>query len=146
MLEVIILFVLGKKIAQMASDRGRAAWPWVLMLVLCWFGGEVLAAIGTVLVISDGNVPLGDDALFIILGVGYLGAIAGAVITFVVVSALPAVPIEDDDDDYEQPRRQWRREIPPDDRQDWDGGPRAYDDDEETLPRRGRRRMDDQFS
>jgi hypothetical protein len=139
MLEIIVLVVLGQKIARMARDRGRAAWPWVLLLIGCWYGGAIAAAVLTMIVMAivdpqaaaaNPNGPPGDLLIFLASALG--GAICGAIFAFVVVSLLPDVRDDEDEDDrYERrPRRRY-------DEDDYD---RRYADDREER----RRRSDDE--
>ena len=96
MLEIILLWVLGKKVAAIASNKGRSGTPYVLLLVLLWFCGEVggvLAgiAVSQILVMND------DSEILVVIVGALIGAITGAVIAFVVVnSAIPAVRYDDE--------------------------------------------------
>ena len=133
MCEIILLFLLGKKIAGMASEKGRAGWPWVLMLIGLWIGGEFTGAvIGAILTDAGGGNQAGqDDNMFAILGFALAGAACGAIITFTIVSLLPPVESYDDEDDY--PRRRRRRRYDEDDSDDYDDRPRRRRSDEEDV-------------
>jgi hypothetical protein len=139
MLEIVVLIVLGQKIAKMAKSRGRSAWPWVLLLIGCWYGGAFAAGITAMIVMMmadpqaaapNPNGPPGD--LLILMGVALAGAVCGAIFAFVVVSQLPDVrdQYDDEDDRYErQPRRRYDEE---DDRR------RRYEEEDDDYTRRGR--------
>jgi hypothetical protein len=155
MLEIIILVILGQKIARMARDRDRSAWPWVLLLIFCWYGGAFAAAVVAAVVMALANLnaaagnpngPPGD--LLVFIGAALGGAICGAIFTFLVVSRLPDArdwDDEDDSDDYDRPARRRRRWS--DDEEDEDDRWRDLDerddrrrrsDDEDDYTRRGR--------
>ena len=40
MCEIILLYFMGKKIAESANNKGRSGVLFVVMLILLWFGGE----------------------------------------------------------------------------------------------------------
>ena len=42
MLEIIIIWLLCKKIAAIAKGKGRSAAGYVLLLIGMWLGGEIL--------------------------------------------------------------------------------------------------------
>jgi hypothetical protein len=80
-LEIILVVVLGRSIANRCLDNGRSATGGVILLILLFFGGEFIGAfIGALL--TEGRVT----------GVVYLcavmGAAAGAVTTFAIVNSL----------------------------------------------------------
>ncbi len=137
MCEIILLFVLGKKIAAMAAEKGRAGWPWVIMLILFWIGGEITGAIiGTLLTEGPRGGEAGDDNMLVVLGCAVGMAVLGAVAAFTIVSILPAV--EKADDDYDRPRRRSRR-----DRDEDDDRPRRRDEDDDAGRDRKNRDDDD---
>jgi hypothetical protein len=50
MLEILVLFWLGRDIGRMAESKGRSKAGYIVMLVVCWFIGELLGAmVGAVL-------------------------------------------------------------------------------------------------
>jgi tetratricopeptide (TPR) repeat protein len=53
MIEIFVLVLLCSKVGSMARARGRSAWPYQLLTVLCWFAGE---AIGLTVGIYSGSV------------------------------------------------------------------------------------------
>jgi hypothetical protein len=151
MLEIVVLIVLGQKIARMAKDRGRSAWPWVLLLIGCWYGGAFAAGITAMIVMMmadpqaaapNPNGPPGD--LLIFLGAALAGAVCGAIFAFVVVSLLPDVRDQyDDEDDYDE-RRPRRRHGDEDDDPRWSASDREdrrkqYEEEDDDYTRRGRR-------
>jgi hypothetical protein len=89
MIEIIILFKLCGRIGEAARDRGRRAFGYQLMLLLFWFGGEVVAAIlaGIVLAAFYGE----EFERYLLFG--YIAAVAGAAlgawIAFRIVAGLP---------------------------------------------------------
>src|SRR5258707_15290175 len=88
MLEIILIWVLAKKLGAMASDKGRAAAGWIVLFVFLWFSCEFLGAIfGTILTRGE------------FFPVGYLFALLGAAIgagsSFMIVSILPPVENEE---------------------------------------------------
>jgi hypothetical protein len=151
MLEIVVLIVLGQKIAKMAKSRGRSAWPWVLLLIGCWYGGAFAAGITAMIVMTmadpqaaapNPNGPPGD--LLILMGAALAGAVCGAVFAFVVVSLLPDVRDQWDDEDDRYERRRGRRYE--DDGEDDPGGSaddrddrrRRYEEEDDDYTRRGR--------
>ena len=150
MLEIVVLIVLGQKIAKMARDRGRSAWPWVILLIGCWYGGAFAAGITAVIVMTvtdpqgaaaNPNGPPGD--LLIFIGAALAGAICGAIFAFVVVSLLPDVRDRWDDEDDRYERRPRRRRVEEDDPRwsadDREDRRRRYDEEDDDYTRRGRR-------
>jgi|SRR5579883_673054 len=105
MLEIIILFALGKNIAAKAREKGRSGGWFVFLLLGLWFGGEIFGAIAAGLV---GMIAMGEQEPP--LAMCYLGALAGAaigaVIAFAIVSGIsPAHTYDEDHDDYDYDRR-----------------------------------------
>jgi len=76
MLEILILFVCGKKIAAICREKNRAAWPWVLMMVFFWYGGAVAGAIVGVIASEISEPQANEPDPVMLLG----GAIGGAVL------------------------------------------------------------------
>jgi hypothetical protein len=90
MLDILILYALGHKIAATAKRKGRRPAGYVVLLVALWavgeFSGAVAAAIyGTV------TAGPGEPGPFVVVAGALLGAIAGAVISFVIVNSLSDV-------------------------------------------------------
>lgn len=82
MIELIVLLILGRKIGEVASDRGYGTkrGRYRLLLVLSWFGGEIAGIlIGVIL----------SRSFFIYYPLGLVGAVIGAWIAFGTVARLP---------------------------------------------------------
>jgi hypothetical protein len=120
MLEIILLFALGKKVAAIAKAKGREAWPWVVLFVSMWFGGEICGGISGAFLAMDLKVPK-DNQFFLIWFAGICGAAVGACLAFVIIHSTPSLlvdrlsrdsaqgflPSTKDDDDYQDPA--WRQ-------------------------------------
>jgi hypothetical protein len=125
MLEIILIVVLSKKIASMASDKGRTAAGYVVLFIVGWLGGEFIGAVIGV-ILNRGQVS-GLAYLFALLG-----AAVGAGCVFTLVSLLP--PVEDED--YDRPRRRRRRRrIRGEDEYEEERRPRRRDDDDDESYR-----------
>jgi hypothetical protein len=122
MLEIILIVVLSKKIASIASDKGRVAAGYVVLFIVGWLGGEFFGAVVGV-ILNRGEVS----------GIAYvfalLGAAVGAGSVFTLVTLLP--PVEDEE--YDRPRRKRRRR-------------RIRDEDDYEEERRKHHRDDDEES
>ena len=112
MCDLLVLGLIGWRVAVMCRTRGRRAWPWVVALVLSWFtgmgvGGLAGYALAWALI---PDVPQGD-ALGVVVGC-LVGVVAG--VTFVVgtVHFLPARPPGWGDDDYFIEDDGWDRPNP----------------------------------
>src|SRR5262245_2158140 len=95
MLEIILLITLGKRIGNIVRPKGHKAGLYQFLLVILWFGGEILGAIfGTIIgaVVLQQNEPTLLAYLFALLG-----AAAGAVIAFVIAKNLPPTQAIDDE-------------------------------------------------
>jgi hypothetical protein len=132
MLEFFIIRALGGKIADIARNKGRSAVPYVLLLVLLWFGGEISGAF-----IGFGflDEPLAG------IGMALAGAAGGAGIAFAVVSSVSPLAnvdeerrrrvlreLDDVEDDERRQKRRTRRERRDDDEIDDDRQFKAQDD------------------
>src|SRR5262245_31195397 len=74
MIEVLLLYHLGTRIAARARHKGRAASPFVLLLIGVWLAGEFVGGgLGLGYAIL-GNVRYDRDVLVLI----YIGALIGA--------------------------------------------------------------------
>jgi hypothetical protein len=89
MIEIIILFKLCGRIGEAARDKGRRAIGYQLMLLLFWFGGEVVTALLAGMAIA---ALCGEEFKKYLLFV-YIAAVAGAAlgawIAFRIVAGLP---------------------------------------------------------
>jgi hypothetical protein len=86
MLEILFIWFLGKKIAAIATAKGRRPAGYVVLFVVMWFGGEISGAIASVATAGGGGPDMCEFYEFALLG-----AIVGGVITFIIVSCLPAI-------------------------------------------------------
>ena len=107
MLEIVLLWVLGKRISAMARDRGRSPAGYVVLFVAMWIGCEILGGItGAVLSIVGGA---NEPELLLMWGCGVFGAALGAVVCFLIVNALPPVrtdlEVDPGDEDSFRPRQ-----------------------------------------
>src|SRR5689334_4550179 len=94
MLEIIVLWLTGKKIAGIASDKGLPGFLFVIMLVVLWFGGEI---VGAVIGVATNHGEVGATAyLFALMGAGM-----GALASFIIVSAIPAPRDEREDEEFD---------------------------------------------
>jgi hypothetical protein len=95
MCEIILIILLAKKIASIASEKGRSGVGYGFMFAGLWIGGEILGLIvGTVLFGAAGG---GRDSVFLVYGCALAGAAAGAVLSFIIVSSLSPVDLRRDD-------------------------------------------------
>ena len=107
MLEILIIWALSRKIAEICKNKGRSAVGWIIMFIALWIGGEVLGVFIAMFasVVANG----GDEPNMLVGWVGGLaGAAAGAVISFVVVNSLS--PLRRDDEYWEAPEAERYRE------------------------------------
>src|SRR6516162_992955 len=97
MLEILLIWFCGKKIGEMATDKGRNSAGYIVMFVLLWFCAEIFGAIFG-LILSKGEL----------FPVAYIFALVGAAVGagagFMIVGSLPS--LEDEDIN---PRRRKRR-------------------------------------
>ena len=81
MLELLFLVWFGKKLSGVAFEKGRSKW-WAALGVSFWIGGELMGfLVGALLGLDMGAY-----------GLAILFAIAGAVVSWFVVKALPPEP------------------------------------------------------
>jgi hypothetical protein len=90
MVEILALLALTRIIGDMARRRGRSASGFQLMLLVFWFGGEILGAALTYALVADSQQ--GKVNLVPIYCYALVGAVAGAVLAFVV--AKMAKPVD----------------------------------------------------
>lgn len=117
MLEILAVYVMAKKIAEMANEKGRSGIPYVLMLIGLWIGGEIGGAVLGV-ILTQGK----EENILMVYGLALGGAICGAVISFAIVGLLPPANTNTYDDDY-RPRKKRKREREYDDYDDYDDRP-----------------------
>ena len=81
MLEIIAVVFLAKKLAAIAKAKGRSA-GWAALGPVLWIGGEITGAVvGFAMTGGDGLAPY---------GFAIMGAIIGAVASYLIVNALGA--------------------------------------------------------
>lgn len=56
MLEILTLVYLGKSIKRMTTEKGLKSWKYILLMVLLWFGMEILGGIVGVMVLGMENM------------------------------------------------------------------------------------------
>ena len=100
MLEIWILIKGSQKLIAMAKDRGIAGWPFVILFIFLWFGGEIGGAIAGFIVLG----AQGDGFNFGVYLCAVAGAAIGVAITFGIMAAIPKSPPRYDDE-LDQPRR-----------------------------------------
>ena len=59
MLEILAIVFLGKKIAELAEEKGESPKKWRGIMIGSWFGAEILG-----LVIFASTVGISDDTIF----------------------------------------------------------------------------------
>jgi hypothetical protein len=96
MLEIILLYVMGKKIAAIAAGKGRGGTGYVFLLLGLWFGGEIGGGIFGFMVALAAD-PGREPNLGVVYLCAIMGAAVGAVTAFVIVNSLsPVRPHHDD--------------------------------------------------
>jgi hypothetical protein len=86
MLEILLLFKSSRKLLEMAKDRGIAGWPFVILLIILWFGGEVAGAVAGFIFLG---APNNDGFNFGVYICAIVGAVIGAGVTFGIMAAIP---------------------------------------------------------
>src|SRR5690348_9823440 len=94
MLEIVILFVLSRRIAAIARSKGRSAAGWTVLLIGLWILGEVTGAVAVAVAVLLTSADEDPNLSLALLG-AIAGAAAGAFTTFAIVKRLPAVGVED---------------------------------------------------
>jgi hypothetical protein len=142
MLEIIILFVVGRHIASIAKRKNRNPVGYVLLLVGCYFGGAI--TFGIIGMVMAGAAEAAENEALLVFFMGYLvGAALGVGLAYLIVNSVAPRPRDseyDDYDDYDRSRRRRRDEIEDDDDYDRPRS-RRWDDDhyDDERPRRSRR-------
>jgi hypothetical protein len=144
MLEIVIVYVLAKNIGNKVAAKGHRRFSYQLMLVALWIGGEITGAIfGFVLqAVMANGVAAPEEQGFPWLG--YLcalaGAVIGALIAFAVANSL--APVQNDDDFYEIDERRRDDEV----RRVWRAGQdKPLADDDHIQGRPASRRDEDRI-
>jgi hypothetical protein len=133
MLEIFILFALGRAINRKATEKGWPGWPFVLILLFLYIGGAITGVVAA-LIVSGGLAANGDDDLLPFL-LGYLGGAAtGALASYLIAAALP----DRSEPDRENDRRRRARDREDDDYEDDRPLPKARraDDEDDGWRRR----------
>jgi hypothetical protein len=122
MLELLLLYALGKNIAEKAENQGKGGALFVIILIVLWFLGEITGAfIG---------MAVSGEVLYAILW-AYVGAACGAILAYTFLAVLPL--IEGATAERERPRPRRRRRKRP-----------ARDRDEEGREERRRRKSEEE--
>ncbi len=95
MLEIAILFRLCQSIGVKARAKGRRAIGYQILLILFWFGGEVLTAFLTALALYWVYDEEFESYIFFAYVAAIAGAALGAWLAFVIVSSLPALILDE---------------------------------------------------
>jgi hypothetical protein len=86
MLEILLLVFLGKRLGTILRAKGRSAGWMQALLVVCWFGGEIIGGMAVV-VMDQMRGGSGQFDAGVYIGC-LLGAIGGTVIVFVIAKSL----------------------------------------------------------
>jgi hypothetical protein len=86
MLEIALLWGLSSWIGRIVEQKGLTKWPYQLMLVLFWFGGQIAGFIVGFAAMSGGGGPPGDDGFLLMYGIALAGAVCGAVLAFIIAN------------------------------------------------------------
>lgn len=84
MLEILAIVFLGKKIAELAEEKGESPKKWRGIMIGSWFGAEILG-----IVIFASTVGIGDDTIF---PAAIAGLACGLASYFIVRSMLSSKP------------------------------------------------------
>ncbi len=95
MLEILIIYVCGKKVGEIAGEKGYSGILFTILFIACWFIGEVLGGVIGFLLFGEGCAVY-ILALFL--------AIGGGLCAFLVAVILPA-----QQDERLRPRRKRRK-------------------------------------
>jgi hypothetical protein len=90
MLELLMLWQLGKSIAARARKKGRSAARYVLLLLALWFIGEALgAAVCFVILAAFIGPDRAEGGIILIYPASIVGASVGAYLSFTIASREP---------------------------------------------------------
>ena len=114
MVEIILIFVIAKKIAAMMKEKNRAPAGYVVLFVVFWVVGEVLGAIvGVVATIAANPNGVDDPFPLLVFAGAILGAAIGGCIGYAFAASVPALEgvdrarlddYDDEEDDVEDYR------------------------------------------
>jgi hypothetical protein len=80
MLEILLLYGLGKNIAEKAENQGRGGALFVIILIVLWFLGEIVGAV-------VGMIVTGEKLYAYLFAL--IGAAVGAVLAYTFLAVLP---------------------------------------------------------
>jgi hypothetical protein len=103
-LEIILLIVLCKKIGGIVAEKGHKRWPYQLMLVGFWIGGELGGAIVGAVISVATNGPR-EEPGFMPYVFALVGAAVGAILAFVIANSVR--PVQTDEEFYGGEARPW---------------------------------------
>jgi hypothetical protein len=95
MLEILLIIMLAKKIGAIVADKGYSRFPFQLMLVALWVGGEIVGGV-IGYVVAAASSGRGDEPTFFVYLFALGGAAAGAIISFVIANSLRAQKTDED--------------------------------------------------
>ena len=98
MIEIIVVIFLCRRLGRFMRAKGRRPLALQILLVLCWFGGEILGGIVFVIFQAIRGEPV-DDLNLMFYAVALLGAACGAGLTFLLASIIPPAPAMEKKDD-----------------------------------------------
>jgi hypothetical protein len=95
MLEIILLFNIGKQVANIAKDKGRNPIGYVCLLVAFWFGFEIIGGIifGIIYMIATGKE---EPSRFVLYIPALLSAALGAFLAYKITQSKTALPGSND--------------------------------------------------
>lgn len=99
MIEIIVLWQLGRRIADRARARGRGGGLYVLLLLALWFFGEFAGGLSALVVMAAVGDKEADYFPIVVYVAAIAGAAAGAWITFAIASRGPIMPVAELDND-----------------------------------------------
>lgn len=90
MLEILAIVFLGKKIAELAEEKGESPKKWKGIMIGSWFGAEILG-----IVIFASTVGIGDDTIFPAAITGIACGLASYFIVRSMLSSKPNTPLKE---------------------------------------------------
>src|SRR4051812_10380964 len=91
MLEILLLYFLGKKLAGIVRSKGRSSGVYVVLLVVLWLAGE-FGGLALGAVISATASPVGEPDGIVMLVGAIVGAALGTTTAFLIVRNLSPIP------------------------------------------------------
>jgi hypothetical protein len=99
MLEILLLYALGKNIAEKAENQGRGGALFVIILIVLWFLGEIVGAF-------VGMIVTGEKLYAYLFAL--IGAAVGAVLAYTFLAVLPLFESAMQERPSPRPRRRRR--------------------------------------